>query len=185
MGVYADRGARGATLSAVAEEAGVTHSAVLYHFDSADGLLREVLQERDRQMQHSLVHLLDGTPAEVLSRLPEIGRYNQERVELVRLYLTIYVESLSPESPGHEWYVRRSDEMRTHLAALLEEGRSSGDFRPDLDARLKAEEIVAFMEGAHLTFLLDPERTDLVAVFESYRDSLLASLRPPTDRSPS
>ncbi|MFI2346066.1 hypothetical protein ACH492_03195 [Streptomyces sp. NPDC019443] len=47
-----------------------------------------------------------------------------------------------------------------------------------LDPATLDVETAAFIEGAHLLWLLDPEQVDLVAVHRSYFEGLAARLRP-------
>lgn len=174
---FAENGSSGTSLSEIAERAGVTHTAVRYHFDSRTALVLAVLAERDRRMRQENVELLRGDAVALLSRLPEIARLNLAQLELARLYLVLEAESLKGDDTIREWFVQRRRVLRGQIASIVRSGIRSGDFRADVDPDLKADEILAVLEGAHLQHLVDPEDVDLVAVMGSYRDALLRDLR--------
>ncbi|MEW2812558.1 hypothetical protein AB0929_36620 [Streptomyces massasporeus] len=50
--------------------------------------------------------------------------------------------------------------------------------RPGLDPAILAAETAAFLEGAHLLWLLDPEQVDLTALHRRYFEGLAARLKP-------
>jgi hypothetical protein len=66
--------------------------------------------------------------------------------------------------------------LHTLLVDLIGEAVAAGDARPDVDAGAVAAEMIAFMDGAQLQWLLDPERVDLVALYERYTDALVQRL---------
>ncbi|MEG8277369.1 hypothetical protein [Streptomyces sp. AHA2] len=55
---------------------------------------------------------------------------------------------------------------------------AGGSARAGLDPTVSAGETAAFLEGAHLLRLLDPERADLAAVHRGCFEGLSARLRP-------
>ena len=127
-------------------------------------------------MRQENVELLRGDAVALLSRLPEIARLNLAQLELARLFLVLEVESLKGDDTIREWFVQRRRVLRGQVASIVRSGIRSGDFRADVDPDLKADEILAVLEGAHLQHLVDPEGVDLVAVMGSYRDALLRDL---------
>lgn len=50
--------------------------------------------------------------------------------------------------------------------------------RPGLDPAILAAETAAFLEGAHLLWLLDPEQVDLTTLHRSCFGDLAARLKP-------
>jgi hypothetical protein len=58
------------------------------------------------------------------------------------------------------------------MASLLADGVRRGDLRADTDVHARAAEIVAFMEGIQIQWLLHPEQIDLAAAYESYISAL-------------
>ena len=166
--LYASHGFKGTSLAAIGQRAGVTHAAVLYHFGSAEGILLAVIEERDQRIAQRHTTMFEGGPLNALASLPEIARFNVENLELTRLHTVLAAESIDPMSPLHHWFRRRSRLAHRLYTASIQQGITQGELRADVDAQQEASAIIAFMEGAQFQYFLDPERVDLVALFESY-----------------
>ncbi len=176
LALYADGGFRGTGLTAIGARAGVTHAAVLYHFESAANLLRAVIEERDRRFNESSADLFTGDALEGLARLPEIAHFNIQHSGLARLHTVLTAENLDPESPAHDWFNQRSRAIHRMFVRLIEKGVDAGELRADLDVDVEASAIIAFMEGAQMQYLLDPDRVDLVSLYENYTHRLIRDL---------
>ena len=174
--LYASCGFRGTSLAAIGERAGVTHAAVLYHFGSAEGILLAVIEERDQRVKERYTQMFTGGPLETLARLPEIASFNVANLELTRLHTVLAAESINPQSPVHDWFKRRSRIVHRMYAKCIKEGVATGELRADVDAEQEASAIIAFMEGAQLQHFLEPERVDLIALFEGYSRKLISDL---------
>ena len=61
---------------------------------------------------------------------------------------------------------------------MLASGVRRGEFGSDLDVAATAAQIVAFMDGIQLQWLLDPKAIDLEAAYQLYVDLLERSLAP-------
>jgi AcrR family transcriptional regulator len=176
--LYAKDGWRGTGLTAVGERAGVTHAAVLYHFGSSSKLLLAVVDERERRFLDDTADAWSEGGLAALANLPAVARWNVEHQGLARLFTVLEAENLDPDDEAHEHFLQRSRVLREVLQRQLEDAVAAGDVRADVDAATKADEIVAFMDGAQLQYALDPDRIDLVALYESYTDALLRALAP-------
>jgi AcrR family transcriptional regulator len=166
--LYSRGGFRGTGLAAIGERVGISHAAVLYHFGSAVNLLRTVLEERDRRIAESLAPIFAEGGLAALRRLPEIARVNLANPGLARLHTVLQAENLEADADVHDFFLKRRRNVHEVLVDLLRSGQACGEIRRDLDVSHKADEIIAFMEGAQIQQLLDPARTDLVELYESY-----------------
>ncbi|GAA5087732.1 AcrR family transcriptional regulator [Thermocatellispora tengchongensis] len=174
--LFSRRGYRNTGIAAVAEQAGVTAPAVVHHFGSKEKLLEAVLAELD---ERALRRLTGYQSRDTLASLRAIVRDAEHTVAdpaTASLYTVLEVENLASDAPLHHTFRRRSRLLRFHLAELLREGVRAGELDAGLDPDMKAREIVAFMEGAQLLWLLDPEEVDLVALSASYVDTLVTSI---------
>jgi AcrR family transcriptional regulator len=174
--LYAKDGWRGTGLTAVGERAGVTHAAVLYHFGSSSKLLVAVIDERERLFLEDTAELWAEGGLTALANLPAVARWNVQHEGLARLFTVLEAENLDPDDEAHEHFLVRSRLLRELLRKQLQDAVDAGQVRSDVDVATKADEIVAFMDGAQLQHALDPERIDLVAVYESYTEALLRDL---------
>lgn len=174
--LYARGGFRGTGLAAIGERVGISHAAVLYHFGSAVNLLREVLEERDRRIAEHLAPIFAPGGLEALRRLPEVARVNLENPGLARLHTVLQAENLEADGEVHDFFLNRRRNVHQSLADMLRRGQKRGEIRRDIDVHQKADEIIAFMEGAQVQQLLDPERTDLVALYETYTEAFIRQI---------
>jgi AcrR family transcriptional regulator len=183
--LFATNGSRGTGIAAVAAEAGVTGATLLHHFGSKDGLLLAVLEERDKRLGGDWRHVVQPGGLEMFRRLPEIADTWIREPAVNRLHLVLMAESIDDESPGHRYFAWRQSALRRSLRRAIEAGQATGEVRADIDARTKAIEIAAFLDGIALQWQLDPERIPLREVVEAYAQTLVDALaaRPETDRN--
>ncbi|MFC7844145.1 TetR/AcrR family transcriptional regulator [Streptomyces sp. NPDC057382] len=179
--LFARQGVRGTGVAAIAERAGATPSALIHHFGSKDGLVRAVLEEADRRALERLSVPRDAEPTldqafDWFVRDAEHTAATDGR--LAALHVTLTAENLEPGSALHTWFRDRGRALRGHLATLFTRAVADGSARAGLDPEVLAAETAAFLEGAHLLWLLDPERVDLVALHRGYFEGLSARLRP-------
>ncbi|RSS63441.1 TetR/AcrR family transcriptional regulator [Streptomyces sp. WAC06614] len=180
--LFAQQGVRGTGVAAVAARAGVTPSALIHHFGSKDALVRAVLEEADRRALERLSVTADAEPTlrQAIDWFVRDAEHTAaaER-ELAALHTALTAENLDPGAALHGWFRDRGRALRAHLVSLFTRAEADGTARPGLDAQTLAAEVAAFLEGAHLLWLLDPERIDLVALHRSYFDGLTARLARP------
>jgi AcrR family transcriptional regulator len=174
--LFARSGSRGTGIAAVASRAGVTGATLLHHFGSKEGLLQAVLEARDEREQERWRSVVEPGGLETLRRLPTVAASWREDPGVARLHDVLVAESLEEETPMHEYFVRRQSALRADLRRAIERGQRSGEIRADVDARLVAIEIAAFLDGISLQWQLDPKRIPLERVFDQYCKTLIAAL---------
>jgi len=174
--LYARRGFRGTGLAAIGAKVGVSHAGVLYHFGSAHNLLRAVIEERDRRYSIQLLPIFREGGLRALRRLPEVARVNLESPGLAQLHMVLLAENLDADSPVHDYFVERRRSVHEMLCEMLRAGQRRGEIRRDLSLGERADEIIAFMDGAQLQYLLDPGRVDLMRLYENYVATLVREL---------
>lgn len=159
-------GWRSTSLAAIAREAGVSPAGLLHHFASKEALLHAVLDARDAD---------DAVNADLGGDLiVEIGRV-ADRIgrapELVGTFVVMLVENLGPDAPLHDRLLDRWRIAVGIVADMLRQGQGSGRYRGDFDADVRAVEIVAFINGMEISWLLD-HSIPLVEVFGEYARGL-------------
>lgn len=183
MTLYARAGVNGTGLAAIGEAAGVTHAGVLYHFGSSRDLLLAVLDERDRRFWRETADTWEGRSGiEALRQLPRLAEWNARNFELAKLFTVLEAENLEARTAAHDYFVERRRRVRRRVQRAIETGQRSGEIRSEVDARVKADEAVAFMDGAQLNAILDPQ-VDIVAIFETYTEALVADIATRTKRA--
>ena len=179
MALYARHGVKGTGLAAIGQAAGVTHAGVLYHFGSSRRLLLAVLDERDRRFWRETARDWEGRGGlDALRQMPRLARWNRDNWELAKLFTVLEAENLDEQDEAHGYFLERRRRVRGRVQRAIEEGQRRGEVRADVDATVKADEAVAFMDGAQLNAMLDP-KVDLVAIFESYAAALVGQIAAP------
>jgi AcrR family transcriptional regulator len=167
------QGWRSTSLNQIAREAGVTTAGLLHHFESKEQLLHAVLELRDTfddvnaDLNGDLIHEVAMTGA----------RY-EAVPELMGTFIVLMVENADPEAPLHGRLLSRHNAAQELVADLIRRGQAEGRYRSDIDAAVKAAEIIAFVNGMETSWLIDPS-TPLTAAFQEYANSLAQRLAPP------
>ncbi|BDZ51972.1 transcriptional regulator [Frondihabitans sucicola] len=171
--VISERGYRNSSLQEIADSVGLTKAGVLHYFDSREGLLVEVLKERDEADVSSLVSADD----DAVSALEFAAQHNREVPGLVELFSRLVVESESDEHPGHDYIAERYADLEKNLAADLRARQSTGTVRSDVDPDVFARVLTAVSDGIQLQWLHD-RTIDMRATYAAVVD--LLSTREPT-----
>jgi AcrR family transcriptional regulator len=159
-------GWRNTTLAQIAGEAGVSPAGLLHHFESKEQLLHAVLDARDAD--DDLHANRSGDLIEEIERVVE--RFGRSP-ELVGTFTVLLIENLAPDAPLHDRLLSRHRAAVDIIAAAIGRGQRAGRYRAEVDPAIKAEEIVAFINGMESSWLLDPS-IPLTAVFTEYTRSL-------------
>lgn len=176
--LFARGGARGTSVAAVAVEAGVTPGAVLHHFGSKDALLLAVLKERTRRDASidTVDYVLAGRGLDVLRRMMTWGEANARDLGFTAAYIAAEAEGMDPDSTAGRYFRERNGRVRAGVAAALRAGQADGEVRAEVDAEAVAAEVLAFLDGAALTWTIDPERLSIADLYRAYLNRLIRAL---------
>jgi AcrR family transcriptional regulator len=167
-------GWRNTSLGQIARDAGISTAGLLHHFESKEQLLHAVLDARD---------MYDDVNADVLGDVPEqVGRAAERfrrAPDLVGTFVILLIENLEPDAPLRERLLGRYRSAIDIVAEAIRQGQRAGRYRTDLDPRVKAVEIVAFIYGMETSWLFDPT-IPLNDVFNEYSRSLAQQFAPPS-----
>ncbi len=174
--VFAEQGYAGGSIRAIAEKAGVSHSTLIQHFGSKEGLLVAVLEEWDRRTVQE--GLADVSGLDYFRRLPEVMAAHGDNRGLLELFTTIAAEASSPNHPAHAFIAQRYAVNLATLAGHLREAVQKGDVGPLSDARIQIEVrlVTAALDGIGLQWLLDPT-TDVAAAISTSVDRAITAWR--------
>lgn len=182
MELFAKEGSRGTSLAAIADRLGVTPPAITHHFGTKRALLMEVVEQADRLVQE---RMQPPTGISGMKRISANRTWAQLLVSdgslanLFRLVLVMIAEALDDDFPTHQYFVARQREFRELMIDVVVSGQKDGSIVKDRDPKVLATEIMAFMQGAHLQWLLDPEDVPIERLFDDYFNQLQRNLMPP------
>jgi hypothetical protein len=97
---------------------------------------------------------------------------------LAALRITLTVENLAGSAALHPYFLRRSRLLRDLWARAIREGIEAGELSAQVDPDTTATEIAAFLEGAVLLWLQDPDTINLAATYHRYFTTLTTNLAP-------
>lgn len=178
--LFGRQGYRGTGVAAIAQEAGITASAVIHHFGSKEGLLRAVLDEYDARSAARLSQYVGEGVQGLVEALLDNAEHMQRNVHLATLHATLQAEHLEAE-PGNEVrerFLLRSRQLRRAMAGILRAGVQTGELADCPDPDATAAEILAFQEGALVLWRLDPENTDLRQLYATHLRRLAPDAAP-------
>lgn len=111
-----------------------------------------------------------------LEQLVVISEDNADDHVHTRLLVVLVGENLQPDDPLNGYFRDRYEVMRTLIAAAVRSGQEDGEIRSDADPETVAAEVTAFIAGASLGWLLDPDAIDIGATYRDYVARLIADL---------
>jgi len=149
--VISERGYRNSSLQEIADSVGLTKAGVLHYFDSREGLLVEVLRERDNADGENLV----GKGEDSVTLLEFAAQHNHEVPGLVELFSRLVVESEAEEHPGHDYIGERYAELERNLSRDIRARQAAGTMRADIDPEVFARVLTAVSDGIQLQWLHD------------------------------
>lgn len=172
------RGYPATSLSAIAERAGLSKAAVLYHFSSKDNLTRAALEQVMEQFRGHVgerVARAAGPRDAIIAYVRAMIGYQQAHRRQVRVITEMLLDDEGGtrlKTPGsHDTHGRWQA-----LAALLAEGQKAGVFR-EFDVQAIALAIGGAIDGVIAHWLVHPE-LDLDAAAAELEEFTLNAIEP-------
>jgi AcrR family transcriptional regulator len=184
--VFARRGFRSGGLAEVAEAVNVSPANILYHFGSKEALLLAVIEYRDQRAQFLGADLWPNSDSDVLDSLLGLVRF-AEMAEaepgLAMLHTVLQIENLDPADLAYEYFQQRTQRAQRWVTSLLDTAQANGSVRADVDTEAKGREIIAFLEGAAVLWLLN-RQLSIKDLYINYLNGVVndLSVKRPTKR---
>lgn len=173
LDVIGRKGYQNASLKEIAEVVGVTPAALLHYFGSKEELFTAVLRKRDEHdgLEPSVLDAQDAVEGFL-----EVIRHNTQVPGLVALFSRLSVDAADPAHPAHDYFLERSERLRSTIA----ESFSSGQQRTTLDPDTLARIIQAASDGLQLQWMIDPT-VDMPGIMAALIDALQPAAAKTTD----
>ena len=151
--LVAKYGLVGASMSRIADEVGISNAALYRHFDSREDIL---IAAHDALIGRVLQWLNSLQATNVADRLRELGASHasifSRDIEGFNAPMFQFI-SWIPKDRVREHVVRRRVEMLQWYADLIDEGKSQGTIRPDIETDLIVSELFAWIWWEDLSYL--------------------------------
>lgn len=171
-------GYNGISLKDVAEMVGMSQPGVLHYVGSKEGLLSLLVTD---------IYDVNGTPEEftqsglpgsnpVSPHLPAYFHYlvenNAGRPELTRLYTVLQTESISPDHPLHDYFIRKPDNVWEHYSAFPWKLPDGMKWEKDMQEYVRMS--LEVMDGIQIRLLQQPA-IDYIQEWERFESLLFPS----------
>lgn len=172
--IIGQKGYYGMSLQDVADEIGISQTAVIHRVKSKQGLLIAVIErhyDKVDAVERYLAQFRDGGPrAGERPRIPEVlravVRQNAAQPEMVKVFEMLNTEAMSPVHPAYAYFAERPARMARQFREqnwLVPEG---------VDGEFVYMLANATMYGLEGRWLARPDTIDFVAEWERYSDYL-------------
>jgi len=141
----------------IAAEVGVSQAAVVYHFGTKEELLNAVLDNRDRFEDTQLWRNGPDPGLDIFWIVADIVRSWADHPEIVGLLAVLLAENVTDEGPLRPRLRGNYQLTIQRIADTLGKAIERGEMRADVDPRLKAAELLAFLSGLELAWIVSPD----------------------------
>lgn len=181
--VFAARGYRNTRLEEVAAEAGVTKGALYHYFENKEELLLRAIQHYQARAFGRLEDAARGEHRSASARLRRVMESAFSGNDDARRDVLLLLNGLAHAAPEvyREWLATGPMKAWRLIAAIIEEGKRAGEFRPDADSEVAAR---VFLSGLVTQLVWQYHAGDIAGIrirqqrlIESSIDLLLAGLR--------
>ena len=152
-------GVAGATVRAIALEAGASTTVVTHWFRNKDEVLRAALDLSHHRIAARRARHMEGRSGRdaLAEALRQMLPLDSERKLEMQIEINVWLRALSDES-SREVHLASHDRSLQLLQRLVEESMSSGELDTSLDPRRTAEGLLAFVDGLGVDALVHPDR---------------------------
>jgi AcrR family transcriptional regulator len=169
-------GIAGATIRAIALEAGASTAVVTHYFRNKDEVLRAALDLSHYRIVERRQRRLEGrTGRDALAEaLRQMLPLDAERKLEMQIEINVWLRAVSDES-SREVHLLSHDRSLRLLQRLVEEAMALGELDASLDPRRTAEGLLAFVDGLGVDALMHPDRVSdarQVVLLEDHLDRL-------------
>jgi TetR/AcrR family transcriptional regulator len=192
---FAELGFDAASMSAIAERAGVSKANVFHHFSSKHALYQAVLRHAIREVTQQLAHMGSRSGA-VSADLAQFARGHLSSILEHDRFARLMLREILSDMPQERLKIAQQvfGEAFSELVTILRRGQEHGELRADMDPAMVAMMLVGadvfffqankvFRHFTEVTFADDPARYSSMAVDILLRGILASGAATPTTRA--
>lgn len=162
MRLFNQKGYYGTSISDIARATNLTKGAIYFHFKNKDSLLKEILDEYERDFLEELFREVRSLRENAFGKIKGMLRFTLnfplKRPQLC-LCLTVLSAELYGSEPKYEKDLKRIyGRYHKFIAKLLAESKKEGAVRQDIDPDLAALIIIGAHEGNLIQWMMNMNR---------------------------
>jgi AcrR family transcriptional regulator len=173
LALFADRGYRGTTISAIADAVGISAPGVMHHFPTKERLFWAVVEVYTETWAGQFATMIEPGGLQAIRNLAGWGVVMEEHADLLGLQVILSAEAISKSSETHDYWVVRYENLKNVVAGLFEQGIEQGEIRPETDVAHEVSAIFAYLDGMRLQWFYTDGRQSIAAGFRRYIDDLI------------
>lgn len=177
--LFSRQGIGGTSIADIAQAAEVSTGAVFFHFESKEGLLREIIMRGLTDMQDRLRRLLEEGPKGVEE---SVRVHTQTVISRARENRSLMRLIFSPEVMGSKIGEDITGLLFREQEERLRQGMYDGYFRRDLEPRVAAWAVVGMLAMVVNCWTADPSQVSAEAVVDTLTKLRLFGLHSPMAR---
>lgn len=177
--MFGTRGLHRTSIAAVAERAGLTDAGLLHHFPNRAALVDATLRHGAAVQANRMSELVAPGGLEAIRAMRAWGQVMAETPELTAFDTLVSADAVLADSTVRDWSQRRYRAVRELVSGVIREGVDRGEIRADVDPEREAYDLVAWLDGIRLQWLLSEPEIDLAALVAHHFDDLVERLALP------
>lgn len=157
LDIIQEKGHKALTTAEVAATAGMSETALMYHFPSRDHVLVAAMELADEEIGSRMT--AESMASELVSGDWDpagAARLVLTEETTVRLLLALEAEAPNPEHPAHQYMKKHNENAILAYAAAIKRRQGEGRARPGLDPKSTARQMMALWSGLRAQWLIDP-----------------------------
>lgn len=157
LDIVLEKGHRALTTSEVASRAGMSETAMLYHFPTRDHILVAAMELANQDSRTLLTRELLGRDAE-RDEWPAraLAGLSSEDIAVTRLFFALSAEAVNPDHPAHGFLKDHQERAIAEFAKGIQRRQADGFALPGLDPQVVARKVVAVWSGLRMQWLINP-----------------------------
>lgn len=171
--LFAARGFNSVSFADISKEVGISQAGVLHYFPTKADLLLEVLKLREEKNSEARIDYIDSG-AHPLDAYVRSLRDNDAQPELVKLFVMLIAECAAPEHPGHEWFVKRNENLYQEMLVMMTDVIDEAKLPEGVTLETVTRWMVALPQGLGSKWIYDTQAFDRGGTFQLF----VAMLRP-------
>jgi AcrR family transcriptional regulator len=178
--VFAEKGYRGTTVDEIARRLQVSKGSVYLYFSGKDDIYARLMEERMERTVERLKASFTGVTGAADKLRLVIAAFRGQKLEELRQLLAFYLEFWLESSRREELKQvmgRQAETAVAFLRDIVEEGKRSGEFRPDANANVAASLFWAARDGIALQFVGGGEETGYHRLMAEMEEMMFRYLR--------